>query len=377
MRKKSWIVQTLILSVLLNGLLFGIFCYFLVRETPLFFAFRPASPKPSSSMTLSPAFLESLRRATPDALIASLEDRRLVEQEYAVRDFALAALIAYHDYDLPRALGKLPYQPCICGTEKLTLYSPLTEQEYAKVSTFLRVERFPYTTKGMFARISAGMRDPEALSYFCHTPEFLLLETLFARTGLPLSKGVLLRLAQEGGWERLSAFYTTSQEKSDFSDSRRQKLLLSYLEGGSQTAAYLLVVTDLPFVLHWVAEAELSQMLSLMKTKTREAVAFSRQLLASPRSAEIHQLAAQRLADYGETEAIAGHFLTRPAEGSLRPLFRSAPPAAPSPRQHIVQPGESLWLIAARYHVSLETLMEANQLRASTIRPGQTLSIPD
>jgi membrane-bound lytic murein transglycosylase D len=45
-------------------------------------------------------------------------------------------------------------------------------------------------------------------------------------------------------------------------------------------------------------------------------------------------------------------------------------------RSHTVEAGESLWRIARRYGVSVAALQEANGMRDETIRPGQTLRLP-
>jgi membrane-bound lytic murein transglycosylase D len=45
-------------------------------------------------------------------------------------------------------------------------------------------------------------------------------------------------------------------------------------------------------------------------------------------------------------------------------------------RTHTVEPGESLWRIARRYGVSVGAIQEANGMRDETIRPGQTLRLP-
>jgi len=52
--------------------------------------------------------------------------------------------------------------------------------------------------------------------------------------------------------------------------------------------------------------------------------------------------------------------------------------AAPAPRPtHVVQPGESLWLISQRYGLTLNALVGANRMSArSVIVPGQVLVLP-
>lgn len=54
-----------------------------------------------------------------------------------------------------------------------------------------------------------------------------------------------------------------------------------------------------------------------------------------------------------------------------------SPPPTPTPRTtHIIKSGQSLWLIAALYNLTLEQLMELNGLTAdSVIRPGEELII--
>ena len=54
-----------------------------------------------------------------------------------------------------------------------------------------------------------------------------------------------------------------------------------------------------------------------------------------------------------------------------------SPPPTPTPRTtHLVQSGQSLWLIAALYNLTLEQLMELNELTVeSIIRAGDELLV--
>jgi chromosome segregation ATPase len=62
--------------------------------------------------------------------------------------------------------------------------------------------------------------------------------------------------------------------------------------------------------------------------------------------------------------------------GKRRETARKAGPARGG--QHIVRAGETLTTIAARYGISLQTLMEANRITdANSIREGQKLSVPE
>ena len=59
------------------------------------------------------------------------------------------------------------------------------------------------------------------------------------------------------------------------------------------------------------------------------------------------------------------------------PLLSPRLPLPPGTIAHRVERGETLWRIAQRYHVSLETLVELNQLASShQIQAGQSLWVP-
>ena len=370
-------MQTLILSAALNVVLIGIFFYFLILGNPLHFCFQPEEDAKIEKTPLSPAFLVRLQTLSFDHLVELLADRRMVEQGYRVCDFAAAALATFYDFDVPRALGKrsLPMRKWDFDETAFTLYPGLKEEDFDKLTAFAQTEIYPFTTKGLLRLIAANEKDTQLLSYFCHSPEFILLERLFARTELPISKGTLLGMVKEGGWERFEDFYRQQEQTCDFSDRARRKLLVEYIEGGSKTAAYLLLVADPEFALNQLEDKDVAAMLDLMDVKTPEAAQFVRQLVDSPRGDEVQTRAFRRFAEYCGGE-VAGRYVPRPGEGELRPVFRESPPAAPAPSTHIVQPGESLWLIARKYNISIELLMEVNRLQSTVIQSGKVLKIP-
>ncbi len=51
-------------------------------------------------------------------------------------------------------------------------------------------------------------------------------------------------------------------------------------------------------------------------------------------------------------------------------------PASTGPQTYIVQSGDSLFWIAAKFNVTVDALMTANNLTSSTLHPGQKLIIP-
>lgn len=69
--------------------------------------------------------------------------------------------------------------------------------------------------------------------------------------------------------------------------------------------------------------------------------------------------------------------LAAAAVSSVPSAANGATPVAAATRVHVVQPGESLWGIAARYGVDLGELGEINALpRGATLSPGQRLKVP-
>lgn len=377
MKKNNWLLQTLILSATLNVALVGLFFYFLIRGNPLSFCFQPKEDVRVEKNPLNPSILGQLQALSFDHLVELLTDKRMVEQGYRLCDFAVAALATFYDFDVPRALGRhqLPLRKWVFDETTFTLYPGLQEEDFEKLRQFAQTEIYPYTTKGLLKEIEAHERDTELLTYFCHTPAFILLERLFARMELPISKGTLLSMVREGGADQFERFYREQEETCDFSDQARQKLLVGYIEAGSKTAAYLLLITDAEYALKQLEDRHVLPMLELLDVKTQEATLFVKELTDSPRSDEVREWAYRRLAEYCGDEVV-GRYVPRPAEGQLRPVFRDSPPAAPAPSTHIIQPGESLWLIARKYQVSIELLMEVNHLQSTVIQPGKTLKIP-
>jgi len=276
MRKTRWLSQALILSLLLNAALLGLFLYSLANTYP--FDYAPAPPE-------LPA---------PDPALASLSlpELTLKLSEPGV----ISALAKSHHIDISRALGSktIPHQ--------------LTSFQVSQLRKFLATERWPYTSHGLYLQLQEhGLTKPTLLQAFCQTEGFHVFEMLFAQSQVPITKGDLLSLICEGSWETFSDWERSQKVQCDLSEQRREALLDAYRAQGSETAARL-----------------------------------------SP----------------------------RPSIGELRPVFREQPPASPSPRTHVIKQGESLWLIANKYQISIEKLMEFNGLHSTVLQPGRTLKIP-
>jgi len=303
MPKSRWILQTLILSVALNAALLCIFFYFLIRTHPLHFAYTPKEEVCCEPFPIATSILEQLNSLSFEQLIQLMNDERKVEQGYCIRDFALGALATYHDFDVERGLGRgqLSKRKWEYKERSFLLFPGLRKEDFEALQLFVRVEKCPFTLKGIFKCIRESgveMSDPALLSFFCYTPYFVLLETLFARTHLPFQKKTILALALEGGWERLESFYLRQQKCADFSARTRQVILMDYIEGNSKTAAYLLVITDPIFAVNQLEDAQIIKVLDLLRFKTQEALRFVQTVAYSLRSDEVIERAHMRLAEY-------------------------------------------------------------------------------
>ncbi len=62
------------------------------------------------------------------------------------------------------------------------------------------------------------------------------------------------------------------------------------------------------------------------------------------------------------------------APATARPATHVA--AAPGQRTHVVAPGDTLYGLSRRYHVSMDALMATNRMRSPVIKPGDTLVLP-
>lgn len=379
MRRLPWTTQSLILSVTLNVLLAATFFYFLIHQNPLQFAYPPSV---ESHITSPPFSLEKLSSLPFHDLQAMLQDEREVAYGYRVCDVALGALATYHDFDVERALGrgKLSHIEWKESEETFLIFPKLSKSDFQTLLAFSETEKWPFHYKKMYETIQAsGIEkcDPELLLYFCHTPQFISLQTLFSRAQIPIQKRTLLQLSLEMGWEPLAEFLEEEKTNCNFSPEKRRQLLVKALHQGSQTALQLILKTDLEFAVKHLPDSELNLLLSALEIETQEGQHLCQMIIQSPRQGAPRDKACMLLGLKPEEPELAGKFYEKPGIQELRPVFREQPPAAPPPGVHVIQPGESLWLIARKYKLPLERLMEANHLQSTVIQPGRTLKIPN
>jgi N-acetylmuramoyl-L-alanine amidase len=93
---------------------------------------------------------------------------------------------------------------------------------------------------------------------------------------------------------------------------------------------------------------------------------------ASKLAAANHQQALARSISSG----VRQFFQQNPPPGTYIAWLRDSGKIAQGPRDHRVNPGETLAMIAVRYQVSPATLRSANNLKSDELKIGQTLTIP-
>jgi LysM repeat protein len=408
------LTAALFFSGSLNIFLLSVMLYGAIRERPPapYYELKPIAKKAQERpLALDPTNTEILRafRKLPlEQLLAKLAHAQPVENGYTIRDLALASLVAFHQFDLARALSSpdLPEQcrKILIGRHQdgspaeMVIFPGLSDVQFQTIISFANRETWPLTSKGLFVKIKrnyqkGGPMEASLVETFYATHEFCLVERLFNRSQAPILKEEVLKVISEGTWVMLNTFVQQQRLQQDLSPLRRQRFLLHYIEQGSPSAAYLLLKTDGDFAARKLPDHQVLAILQLMTQRTPEAKQFAITQLMSPRCDEVWKMAAHRLYQF-EGEALPEHFQRQMALArfvqkpthlvaaeslTVFPLAHTPlkpPPSMPARRLYIVQPGDSLWKISRRFKVDMQEIKKMNQLENDCLRPGTTLRIP-
>ena len=408
---QRWLKQALLLSCLLNILcLFAfVYSYCVPHGQPgrLELGFYPtcdadcACANPRSSV----AVYQAMRALSTKKLFNRLNDRRAVEAGLDQRDLALAVLVNEKHFDLKRALGVLPpitRQMALCkdvseSTETVTVYPKLTDRHYRKIQRFVEKESWPFTNEGLFALLqqSAIESVPAMRRAFYATPEFQALERVLRASGAELRRMDELHMVLDGTWALLAAVYEQQRLVKDLSDQARRAIFLAYIDAGASTAARLLLTTDFDWAVSTLEDGQALTVLELLPGSCLELEPFALTMLTSPRKPEVWHSSAKRLYEIADEEAplvfdhleALQHFAPEMAISCSATLledlenrsidggFQEAEIACQSCVHQVVR-GESLWRIANRYGVSVESLQGINHLAGDEIHVGDILWIP-
>ena len=383
MEKFRKLTVSLILSSALNIGLIAAFIAFLLQDSSGSYKAPQKASLEEQKLTKS-GFLQTLSKLSFRELVALLTNRELVEEGYAKRDLAIAALATFHHFNLEKAVpAPLLQKRTISLSEgkSIEVYPGLSDEQFEGIIRFAYQEKWPLTMQGLFPLLQTGpIRDESLEQAFLVTPEFYAVQVLFQKTDAPQDPNTLLQLIVEGSWDLFDRFVKEQAQLLDLSVEKRRRLLLSYLAHHSAAAAQLLLKTDFVFALKRLDDRGILDLLSLLNRRTEEADRFCSALLRSPRSDAVWQMAAQKLYVFAgepipetlDPKAVLSHF------GVTKVAAKPEPKEVVIPkRYHTVKEGESLWKIARQYKVKPEEIARVNGLEKDRIFPGMTLKVPD
>lgn len=401
-KKGRFLTQALIFSGALNIGLLTSFFYLIAREKKESVAFelQPVS-EPQRQLTNAETIAQFATMSYAE-LIDQLGNPEPIEAGYKKRDLALASLAAFHFINLDKALHGSPLQKRILSYQRkdgpeqvdIMVYPGLSEDQFQGIAQFIKTEKFPLTTKGLFFELKQSKmpREPSLLEAFYLTPEFTTLMTLFNRAGVPLPSEYVVEVIAQGDWSLLEQFTQEQKLSQDLSPIRLKNLLSSYIRCRSVLAAKILLEWDRDFILKKLEDPDLMAFLDLFSTKTGALETFLKEIITSPRSDAVWKKAAEKLYAFAELPCPDPYdhlvtlqtfakdrlpLLSKPA--TQEPVAAAMPPPAilvKGKRTHVVQSGENLWKIARKYKVSIDALKKANHLETDKLRPGKELVIP-
>jgi hypothetical protein len=408
--RTRWLTQALIISVTLNIGLVSTFVYFALKERQLALSIeqQPASRGSQEALATNSALLRSFSLLPYHELLLRLENRDHIEQGMTKRDLALASLVAFHHFNLDRALGGLPLQKRVipfsssAGQETIDIpvFPGLSDCQYLAILQYAKTEKWPLTAQGLFYEIKHSLppRDPALLDSFYLTPEYHAAHTLLTKAGLNLTREQVIDLLVEGEWAPLADLVARQRTALDLSPDFRRAFLVGYLNNRSAVAARLLLENDTEFTLRRLDDGQILNLLDLCTEKSPVLEGFAKELLASLRTDTVRKRAASLLYTFaGESvpenydhQLALQRFLPQqaapePPVAQPAPTMQARAPSQPSPpapvkvkkKIHTVESGDNLWKIARKYHVSVNEIMRLNRMDSEKLRPGKQIEIPD
>jgi LysM repeat protein len=393
MKKARMLTQALLFSAALNIGLLGTFLYFVFKDKANISTLE-IPPKVETVLTEQitiQKIITSFSTLSFQELLLQLGVKDHVEQGFTKRDLALACLVAFHHFNLERALGGLVLQtrklyfanPDTQEMLELIAYPGLADYQYQAIAQYAETEKWPFTPRGIFFEIQAHpIKEPSLLEAFYLTPHFHFVHTLFTKSGTLLKKEILVQMLAEGNWALLDDLTEELRKTPDFSLEQRRDALLRYFTANSKTAALLLLQLEPEFALKKLDDGQVLHMMDLLGAHTPKG--FAKEILASPRSDPVLKMAAailyviaqEPIPDILDLNLAKQLFLGIKAEEApqLKPITK--PTGKQNSTVYIIQPGDSLWKISNKFKVSVEAIMRLNKLESERLKVGKPLQIP-
>ncbi len=238
--RTKWLTQALIISGTLNIGLISTFVYFVLKDKQAALAIEHTPAPAADVLATNAQLLRSYSLLPYQELLLRLENSDHIEEGLAKRDLALACLVAFHHFNIDKALGGLPLQKRTLpftnndGQETIDIpvFPGLADSQFHAILHYAKTEKWPLTSQGLFHEVKRSLapRDPSLLDAFTLSPEFHAAHTLLTKTGLNLTREQAVDLIAEGEWNTLSELSLPI----DLTPDRRRLFLLDYLNNHSE-----------------------------------------------------------------------------------------------------------------------------------------------
>ncbi len=406
-KRTKWLTQALIISGALNIGLLATFIYFVLqeRQQSLAIELKPAAKEQIILTASNEQFLRAYSFLPYQELLLRLENKEPIEEGLTKRDIALACLVAFHHFNLEKALGGISLQkrqialrhPDGSESIEIGVYRGLADFQFQAVIQYARTEKWPLTSQGLFYEIKRSIPpyDPSLLESFYLSYEFHTVQTLFTKSGLNLTLEKVVELLCQGDWRMIADLSASQRQGLDLSSDRRRVFLLEYLSQHSPLAAELLLRNDHEFVIKHLNDTHILIILDTVNSHIPELEALAKELLSSPRTDAVWKKAAAVLYAFSHEilpepydhsralarfapEAILQHPQSEPilaqAKAGLKEITSQS---SHKKKLHTVEAGDSLWKIARKHRVTVEEIMKVNNLESERLRLGKQLEIPE
>ena len=221
-------------------------------------------------------------------LILELKQREIVEEGITCGDIALGCLVAFHDFDLKRVLGKGTIEERTLIYHEngrittLTVFPFLTPEQQQALFGFATSERWPLTPRGLFNALKVH-REEGLKGAFFQTATFRALEAL-----LPgVSADLLLSALLEEEWAKVQQLRFAIERMG------AGPALFQITNGGYSVELFLSAAFE--YALKRLDDDQVIALLKKIRFPSRSSALFAKGLLLSPRSDAVHYLSAALL----------------------------------------------------------------------------------